>query len=88
MERRSLEHYDKSGQDFDTIHEAALDAFVKSQHGRNLYTLHYEAGVSIADDVDDITRIERLTILKLGEHYSESEGGTPTNTPSNIPNRL
>lgn len=38
-----------------------------------MYNLHYNAGVKICDDVHDMTRIERLVILHLGQHYREKE---------------
>jgi hypothetical protein len=57
---------------YQNIHTAALDAFVTSrQHGRELWNLHYQADVKIADNADDITRVQSLVLQQLDGYWSE-----------------
>lgn len=57
--------------DCESIHHAAFEEFVRSKHGRELWHLHYNAGVSIVDDVTEMTRAQKVVVAKLDDYWSE-----------------
>jgi hypothetical protein len=57
---------------YDTVHGAAMDAFVTSkQHGRELWNLHSNLDIPLAREASELTRVQTVVLQQLESYWGE-----------------